>query len=103
MTETLEQVFNDIKNAFLENFNDCRLTDRATNLLVEFKNESDYKWFKENICYPNNLNAEEYPIHCMAHSEPIGDKLSSEYEYSSMFTVSNKDKLIKMINQRINP
>ncbi|GAB4312695.1 MAG: hypothetical protein Kow0019_11740 [Methanobacteriaceae archaeon] len=100
MTETLEQVFNDIKNAFLENFNDCRLTDRATNLLVEFKNKVDYKWFKENVCCPKNLNTEEYPIDCMAHFEPIGDKSSSEYEYSAMFTVKNKYKLIEMLNQR---
>jgi hypothetical protein len=100
MAETLEEIFNEIENAFSKNFNECRLTNRTTNLEIEFSNEYDYNWFEENICYPKNLDEKEYPIDFLSSLKPIGDILSDRYGYSFIFTVKDKDKLIEMLNQR---
>lgn len=100
MTDTLEEIFKEIEDAFLENFDECRLINRTTDLQVEFSNEYDYNWFEKNICYPESLDEKEYPIEFLSGFKPIGDISIGKYEYSFSFTVNNKNKLIEMLNQR---
>lgn len=92
-------IFEEIKKAFIDNFEDCKLTNRTVDLEIEFKHENDAKWFEKNICYPKGLEEDEYPIEFLSSLSPIGDlKHRSLFGYTFTFKVKNKDKLIKMLN-----
>ena len=94
-------VFEEIKKAFLDNFEACKVIDRTLDIDVEFKNNTDAEWFKENICYPKGLKKEEYPITFLSASTPIGDLEHFDTSvYSISFEVNDKDKLINMLNMR---
>ena len=97
----VDLIFEEIKNAFLDNFEDCKVIDRTLDLDVEFKNQADAEWFKENICYPKCLEKELYPVSFLSSSAPIGDpEHIASLVYSVSFEVNDKDKLINMINSR---
>jgi len=97
----VDLIFEEIKNAFLDNFEDCKVIDRTLDLDVEFKNQADAEWFKENICYPKGLKKKEYPISFLSSSAPIGDpEHFGTSVYSVSFEVNDKDKLINMLNMR---
>jgi hypothetical protein len=96
-----DMIFEEIKEAILDNFENCEVKNRTTDIEVEFKNESDAKWFKENICYPKELKEEEYPIHFISSMSPLGDpEHIARSVYSISFEVSDKDRLISMLNNR---
>ena len=96
-----DAIFEEIKKAFLDNFEACKVIDRTLDIDVEFKNNADAEWFKENICYPKGLKKEEYPITFLSSSSPIGDPQHiASSVYSVSFEVNDKDKLINLINSR---
>lgn len=92
--------FEEIKKAFLDNF-DCKIVNRTVDLEVRFKYENDADWFDSNICYPKDLEKDEYPIEFLSSLSPIGDlKYASPYSYIFNFRVKDGAKLIKMLNTR---
>ncbi len=97
-----DKIFDEIKKAFLDNFEDCRPLNKITDIEVEFKHSSDAEWFKENICYPKNLKEEEYPVHFMSSMAPIGNDPEhlARSVYSVSFVVNDNEKLITMLNSK---
>jgi hypothetical protein len=96
-----DPVFEEIKKAFLDNFEDGDLINQTKALRAEFKHEPDAKWFFENICHPIDLEPEEYPVHLVSSVFPIGkEEFMSKTPFSIDFEVIDKDKLIKMLNNR---
>lgn len=94
-------VFAEIKKAFLDNFEDSNLINRTKTLRAEFKYESDAKWFYENICHPIDLERDEYPVHFVSSISPIGaEEFTSKFPFSIDFEVVDKEKLIKMLNNK---
>lgn len=63
MINLSDPVFEEIKKAFLDNFEDCRVFNATTDIEVQFKNKTDSDWFNENIVMPKGLKEDEYPIH----------------------------------------
>lgn len=96
----VDERFENIKKAFLVNFEDCTVFNATTDIEVQFKDENDSKWFYENICYPKNLKEDDYPIDLILQGSAIGD---SDHIYKSgyifKFIVRDIDKLIDMINK----
>jgi hypothetical protein len=94
-------IFDEIKTAFLDNFEDCEVKNRTTDIEVEFKHKIDAEWFKMNICSPKNLKEDESPIQFISSMAPIGDpEHIAKSVYSVSFEVNDKNKLIDMINKR---
>lgn len=65
--------FEEIKKALLYNFENCEIINRTIDLQVTFKDKKDAEWFEKNICYPKNLEENEYPISFISSVSPIGD------------------------------
>lgn len=93
-------VFEEIRAAFLDNFQNCNVQNLTTELSVEFQVETDADWFKKNIVYPED-DPDESPIHFVSSISPIGDKIEdSPFKYEFHFKVKDKDKLINMLKTR---
>jgi hypothetical protein len=93
--------FEEIKKAFLDNFEDGVLINQTKTLRAEFTHESEAKWFYENICHPIDLKKEEYPVQFVSSISPIGkEEFTSKTPFSIDFEVNDKDKLIKMLNNK---
>jgi hypothetical protein len=90
----VDERFEKIEKAFLDNFEDCRVFNATTDIEVEFKNKNDSDWFYENIGVPKDLKEDEYPIHISMSVTP--KNMPSGYIFK--FKVLNTDKLIDMLN-----
>lgn len=94
-------IFDEIKTAFLNNFEECDVLNTTTDIRVEFKHETDAEWFEKNICYPESLDEKEYPVHFISSFGPMANSKNSEGEvYSITFDVNDKDKLVTMLNNK---
>jgi hypothetical protein len=97
-----DKIFEEIKDVFYYKFKDNILLINNINALsAEFDYESDAKWFYLNICHPENLKKEEYPINFVSSVTPIGDLNFTKTEhYTIKFEVLNKDKLIELLKNK---
>lgn len=75
----MDKVFQEIKKAFLDNFEECEVINQTRTIQVEFKHENDAKWFEMNIAYPKDLAEDELPIHLVTAISPIGDVPSNQF------------------------
>ncbi len=95
----VDEIFEEIKEAFLENFEDVKVFNAVTDIEIEFKHKNDSDWFNENIAYPKNLEKDEYPIKITSSINPDG--ISENYLYKfKIKNMDNKDILIDMLNSR---
>ncbi len=93
--------FEEINEAFINKFEDCELENQTTAIRAIFKNETDAKWFQENICYPKSLDLNEYPVRFISAMSPIGDlKFTSKESHTVDFQVKDKNKLINLLNNK---
>ena len=99
-----DRIFEEIKEVFMDYFQEnVQLINGNNNISAEFEYESDAKWFYLNICHPENLKKEEYPINFVSSVTPIGDlNYTSTENYIIKFEVKDKDKLIDMLNTKSN-
>ena len=97
-----DKIFEEIKKVFMDYFQqNVQLINRSNAISAEFKYEPDAKWFYLNICHPENLKKEEYPINFVSSVTPIGDLDNTlTTHYIIKFEVKDKDKLIDMINTK---
>lgn len=99
-----DRIFEEIRDVFIDNFKEnVQLINQSNAISAEFEYESDAKWFYLNICHPEDLKKEEYPVNFISSVTPIGDlNYTSTTHYTIKFEVKDKDKLIKMLNTKIN-
>ncbi|MBZ2165410.1 hypothetical protein [Methanobacterium spitsbergense] len=90
----VDEMFENIKKAFLDNFEDCSVFNATTDIQVEFKHKNDSDWFNENIVMHKGLEEDEYPISILSSVTP--KNIPSGYIFK--FKVLNTDKLIVMLN-----
>lgn len=92
--------FEEIKNAFQDNCNECRLIDQKIAMIIEFKNKEDAEWFENNMVYPEG-NMKKSPLkHVMKVSEESKKFAEPFFEYAYTFEVKDKDQLIRKLNKR---
>lgn len=92
--------FEEIKNAFQDNCDDCRLIDQKIALIVEFKNEEDAEWFENNIVYPGGTMERSPLKHVMRISNESKKFAEPFFGCTYTFEVKNKDELIRKLNKR---
>ena len=99
-----DRIFEEIRDVFIDNFKEnVQLINQSNAISAEFEYESDAKWFYLNICHPEDLKKEEYPVNFISSVTPIGDlNYTSTTHYTIKFEVKDKDKRIKMLNTKIN-
>ncbi|MGB7969750.1 MAG: hypothetical protein WCF28_09280 [Methanobacterium sp.] len=99
-----DRIFEEIEEVFNNNFEEnVQLINQSNAISAEFEYESDAKWFYLNICHPDNLKKEEYPVNFISSITPIGDlNYTSTTHYTIKFEVKDKNKLIDMINTKRN-
>ena len=99
-----EKIFEEIKHVFVDSFQEnVQLINQRNAISAEFEYEPDAKWFYLNICHPENLTKEEYPVNFVSSVTPIGDlNYTSTTHYTIKFEVKDKDKLIYMLNTKKN-
>jgi hypothetical protein len=99
-----DKIFEKIKEVFNDNFKEnVQLINQSNIISAEFEYEPDAKWFYLNICHPDNLKKEEYPVNFVSSITPIGDlNYNSKTHYTIKFEVKDKNKLIDMINTKRN-
>lgn len=91
-----DDIFEEIKSAFLTSFSKCIVENQKTRLLVIFDNKIDADWFHSNVVYPKH--PVKSPVHFVSHLSPVGGKIQNsliKYEYA--FKVNDKDKLIELL------
>ena len=96
------RIFEEIKEVLKDNFHEnVQLINQKSAISAEFKFESDAKWFYLNICNPENLKKEEYPVNFVSSVTPIGDlNFTSTKNFIIKFEVKDKEKLIKMLKTK---
>ena len=99
-----DKIFEELKEVFTDNFKEnVQLVNQSNAISAEFDYESDAKWFYLNICHPENLKKEEYPVSFVSSVTPIGDlTYSTTTHYTIKFKVNDKEKLIDMLNTKRN-
>jgi hypothetical protein len=97
-----DKIFDEIKEVFHDYFEEnVRLINQSNTISAEFDYEPDAKWFYLNICHPENLKKEEYPVSFVSSVTPIGDlNYTSTEHYIIKFEVNDKDKLIDMLRNK---
>lgn len=99
-TIIMTQQFEEIKNAFQENCNECRLIDQKIAIIIEFKSKGDAKWFEDNIVYPEGTLQKSPLKHVMKVSEESKKFAEPFFEYTYTFEVKNKEQLLHKLNKR---
>ena len=92
--------FEEIKNAFQDNCDECKLIDQKIAIIVEFKNEEDAEWFENNIVYPGGTMEKSPLKHVMKLTEESKKFAEPFFEHTYTFEVKDKDKLIKKLKKR---
>ncbi len=94
-----DKEFLEIENILLEKFEkNVNLKKQKTKFSAEFKYETDAKWFYLNICHPEDLKKDEYPVEFISSITPIGDLDNSTRKYYTIkFKVKDKEKLIDLL------
>jgi hypothetical protein len=87
-----DKIFEEIKEVFIDYFQEnVQLINGNNTISAEFEYEPDAKWFYFNICHPENLKKEEYPINFVSSVTPIGDlNYTSTEHYTIKFEVKDK-------------
>lgn len=96
----MTEEFEEIKNAFQDNCNECRLIDQKIAIIIEFKNKEDAEWFEDNIVYPEGTMEKSPLKHVMKMSEESKKFAEPFFEYTYTFEVKNKDQLLHKLNKR---
>jgi hypothetical protein len=66
-----DRIFEEIKDVFIDNFKEkVQLINQTNSITAEFEYEPDAKWFYLNICHPENLKKEEYPVNFIKSITP---------------------------------
>jgi len=95
---TDEKIFSEIKNVFLNKFNECCILYQKTILKIGFDNKEDASWFEENIMQRNS--PKESPVIPRTSENPLKNIRINDYKFEYSFIVKDKDKLIKLLNKR---
>lgn len=91
-------VFEKIKEAFSNRFENFELTNKPLYLEVRFQNIKEGDWFYSNICYPKDIERKDYPVECLLSMTPHdGEGLILNSKYFIAFRVENQKKLLKML------
>jgi len=92
-------IFNEIKKAFASKFESFELTKKPLYLEVRFQSFNEGEWFYNNICYPEDIKREDYPVDCILSMTPLdGEGVILDAKYFIAFKVDNKNKLIQMLS-----
>jgi hypothetical protein len=99
-----DRIFEEIKDVFVDSFQEnVQLINQSNAISAEFLYEQDAKWFYLNICHPEDLTKDEYPVNFVSSVTPIGDlNYTATTHYTIKFEVKDKDKLINMLNTKKN-
>ncbi len=89
-----DKIFREIKNVFLNKFNECCILYQRTILKIGFDNKEDASWFEKNIIRRNS--PKDSPV---IPGSPKGIRIS-DYKFEYSFIVKDKDKLIQLLNKR---
>lgn len=93
------RVFEEIKEAFSSRFESFELTNKPLYLEVRFQSVNEGEWFYSNICYPKDLEKEDYPVDCILSMTPSdGEGFILNSKYFIAFRISNKNKLLQMLS-----
>ena len=74
-------IYSDVKQIFLDKFDNCNIINQSSVFKVEFNFEKDAEWFEKNICYPKHLDQNEYPINFL----------------SNILSINNNEMLVYML------
>jgi len=82
--ELVNEIYEEIKKAFLKRFDNCRVLNRSSEFKVEFNFEEDAEWFENNVCNYKGLNLEDYPINFLSTLYPVNNEdIPTPYAYKS--------------------
>ncbi len=96
----MTEQFEEIKNAFQDNCNECRLIDQKIAIIIEFKDKEDAEWFENDIVYPEGTMEKSPLKHVMKVSEESKKFAEPFFDYTYTFEVKDKDQLIRKLNKR---
>lgn len=89
-----DKIFTEIKNVFLNKFNDCCILYHKTTLKIGFDRREDAHWFEKNI-----IRGKKGSVISKASLNPL-KRIITDYKFEYSFEVKDKDKLIKLLNER---
>lgn len=89
-----EKIFKEVKNVFLKKFNSCCILYQKNLLKIGFDNRDDANWFEKNIL----PRQKESPV--ILENDPLKHIHIRDYKFGYSFQVTDKDKLIKLLNKR---
>ncbi|MGF7118290.1 hypothetical protein [Methanobacterium oryzae] len=90
-----DKIFTEIKNVFLNKFNDCCILYQKTTLKIGFDRGEDARWFEKNII----RRKKDSSVISKASLNPL-KRIITDYKFEYSFKVKDKDKLIKLLNER---
>ena len=96
----MTEQFEEIKNAFQDNCNECRLIGQNIAIIIEFKDKEDAEWFESNIAYPEGTMEKSPLKYVMKVSEESKKFAEPFFEYTYAFEVKNKDQLMHKLKEK---
>jgi len=96
----MDQTFKEIKDAFYENCDQCKLIDQKIAYIIEFKHEDDSEWFEDNIVFPEGKNEYSPVKNVMKFSKDAEEFAKVLYKYAYIFSVKDKNDLIEKLKNR---
>jgi len=93
-----EKIFREIKNVFLNKFNESCILYQKTNFKIGFDNKEDASWFEKNII--SRSRTKDSPVTPETSINPLRNIRISDYKFEYSFMVKDKDKLIRLLNKR---
>ncbi len=96
----MDQTYEEIKNAFYENCDECKLVNQKIAYIIEFKNDEDSKWFEDNIVFPKGKTDDSPVRNVMKFSKDADEFAKVMYKHAYTFNVKDKNDLIEKLKNR---